>query len=121
MELVRQFPFAQSHTGNQQVAKSKLRNGLRPNELLLQDRFGSDKGSDKHHYARPYELLFQPRREREFTLVDDGTKAMPSPDFQWAAAVAEYGLVLRDSAFKGTAKRTQQQLEMEIENMGGHL
>ncbi|KAF0764239.1 hypothetical protein AaE_003089, partial [Aphanomyces astaci] len=24
-------------------------------------------------------------------------------------------------AFKGTAKRTQQQLEVEIENMGGHL
>ena len=24
-------------------------------------------------------------------------------------------------AFKGTSKRTQQQLEVEIENMGGHL
>jgi processing peptidase subunit beta len=28
---------------------------------------------------------------------------------------------LEHMAFKGTAKRTQQQLEMEIENMGGHL
>jgi mitochondrial-processing peptidase subunit beta len=28
---------------------------------------------------------------------------------------------LEHLAFKGTAKRTQQQLEMEIENMGGHL
>lgn len=28
---------------------------------------------------------------------------------------------LEHMAFKGTAKRTQQQLELEIENMGGHL
>ncbi len=28
---------------------------------------------------------------------------------------------LEHMAFKGTTKRTQQQLEMEIENMGGHL
>ena len=28
---------------------------------------------------------------------------------------------LEHMAFKGTSKRTQQQLEMEIENMGGHL
>ncbi len=41
--------------------------------------------------------------EREFTLVDSGADEMPSADFQWAAAVAAYGLVLRDSAFKGDA------------------
>jgi processing peptidase subunit beta len=28
---------------------------------------------------------------------------------------------LEHMAFKGTSKRTQQQLEIEIENMGGHL
>ena len=28
---------------------------------------------------------------------------------------------LEHMTFKGTAKRTQQQLEVEIENMGGHL
>lgn len=28
---------------------------------------------------------------------------------------------LEHMAFKGTSKRTQQQLEVEIENMGGHL
>ena len=28
---------------------------------------------------------------------------------------------LEHMAFKGTTKRTQQQLEVEIENMGGHL
>lgn len=28
---------------------------------------------------------------------------------------------LEHMAFKGTSKRTQQHLEMEIENMGGHL
>jgi len=28
---------------------------------------------------------------------------------------------LEHMAFKGTQKRTQQQLEVEIENMGGHL
>lgn len=28
---------------------------------------------------------------------------------------------LEHMAFKGTSKRTQQQLELEIENMGGHL
>ena len=29
--------------------------------------------------------------------------------------------LLEHMAFKGTDKRTQQQLEVEIENMGGHL
>jgi predicted Zn-dependent peptidase len=28
---------------------------------------------------------------------------------------------MADSCFQGTAKRSQHQLELEIENMGGHL
>lgn len=38
--------------------------------------------------------------------------------------MSRYGIIrakTADSCFKGTAKRSQQQLELEIENMGGHL
>lgn len=39
----------------------------------------------------------------ESTLVDDGAQQSPSADFQWSAAVAAYGLLLRQSRFRGNA------------------
>ncbi|MDB5335037.1 MAG: uncharacterized protein JWN70_656 [Planctomycetaceae bacterium] len=40
----------------------------------------------------------------EFPIADqDRPLAQASPDFAWAAAVAAFGMILRDSEFKGTA------------------
>jgi Ca-activated chloride channel family protein len=40
----------------------------------------------------------------EFAVRDEGKDyAAASPDFKFAASVAEFGLLLRDSKFKGTA------------------
>ena len=40
----------------------------------------------------------------ERSLVDDGKRfANASSDFKWAAAVAEFGMLLRNSEFKGSA------------------
>lgn len=39
----------------------------------------------------------------ETTLVDEGAMQSPSKDFQWASAVASYGMLLRQSRFRGDA------------------
>jgi len=39
----------------------------------------------------------------EFPAVEPTEGSRPSPDFQWAAAVAGFGMVLRDSPFRGQA------------------
>ena len=43
-------------------------------------------------------------RRWEFTLIDQGTAfAATTPDFKFASAVAAFGMLLRDSSFRGTA------------------
>ncbi|HJZ92902.1 MAG TPA: VWA domain-containing protein [Gemmataceae bacterium] len=42
-------------------------------------------------------------KELEFPLGKDGLKSKGSTDFQFASAVAAFGLLLRDSEYKGTA------------------
>lgn len=54
----------------------------------------------KLRYKRPKSETSVPL---EFPLVDEGERGKPSRDFEWAAAVAAFGLVLRDSAYKGQA------------------
>ena len=51
------------------------------------------------HYADPT----APAKLQSFAAVDPGAAARPSTDFNFAAAVAEFGLILRDSPHKGTA------------------
>jgi Ca-activated chloride channel family protein len=42
--------------------------------------------------------------ERKFPIVDDGKDyAEASPDTKWAASVAAFGMILRESPYKGTA------------------
>jgi Ca-activated chloride channel family protein len=52
-------------------------------------------------YKKP-DGLFPITRSQEFPVVDGGAKfAEASPDFRFAAAVAEFGMILRDSPHKG--------------------
>ncbi|APX91184.1 hypothetical protein BV394_13835 [Brevirhabdus pacifica] len=44
----------------------------RPDLTELANRFGSDKGSDKHRYTELYHMLFQPYRDRKITLMEMG-------------------------------------------------
>jgi Ca-activated chloride channel family protein len=37
----------------------------------------------------------------EFNVVKDEADSIPSDDWHWAAAVAGFGMILRDSEFKG--------------------
>jgi len=54
----------------------------------------------------------------EFPVVDDGAAfAKASPDFKFAAAVASYGMILRDSHHKGTTTLTAV-AEMAVEGKG---
>ena len=65
------------------------------------DPFGKEMLMVKVRYKKPDGLL---SRRLDFPLTDAGGKfANASPDFKFAAAVAGFGMILRESPHKGTA------------------
>lgn len=54
------------------AAPTASRSRRRPDLTELANRFGSDKGSDKHRYTELYHMLFQPYRDRKITLMEMG-------------------------------------------------
>ncbi len=61
----------------------------------------------------------QSQRHREFSVKDqpDGKRVQPSRDFQWAASVASFGILLRHSKHSGDANFAQV-LEMALASKG---
>ena len=69
------------------------------------DPFGKEMLLVKVRYKKPDGLL---SRRLDFPLTDAGGKfANASPDFKFAAAVAGFGMILRESPHKGTATMAQ--------------
>ena len=80
----------------------------RGGRLKYQSKPGGHGGGPERRVADGADALQGPggRRGKEmaFALAGNGLRKSGSTDFRFAAAVAEFGLVLRDSEYKGSAK-----------------